>query len=80
MKKKKVKFLFHPKEQDLYAVFPVAFQHESDNMLVPCYSHVGQHSHCSGAYMNKSRPATKSEYSALKKELESLGYNLEILK
>ncbi len=47
---------------------------------VTCYQHVGQHSgadyhHC----MRTSRLAKESEYKNLKIEMESLGYNFNIL-
>lgn len=47
---------------------------------VTSYQHVGQHSsadykHC----LKSSRPATEKEYSDLKKEMESLGYNINVI-
>jgi hypothetical protein len=49
--------------------------------LIDSYMHVGQHSgaqyeHC----IEISRPATEEEYKDLKKELESIGYNLRAIK
>jgi len=48
---------------------------------VTTYQHVGQHS--TGDYnamLSYSRPATELEYTDLKAELESIGYNLKIVK
>lgn len=44
-----------------------------------CYSHIGQHSGCHPDYANECKPATPEQYADLKKELEGLGYNLEII-
>lgn len=50
-----------------------------DKNLRTCYSHIGQHSACHVDYAKESRPATPAEYADLKRELESIGYNLEII-
>jgi len=64
---------------DVFALFP----HDVANRFghVTSYEHVGQHStadynHC----MKMSKPANESEYKDLKKELENIGYNLNIVK
>ena len=44
-----------------------------------CYAHIGQHSACSPEYIKECRKATEQEYKDLAEELESIGYNLEIL-
>lgn len=44
-----------------------------------CYSHLGQHSACHPDYAKQCRKATPEQYQHLKEELESIGYNLEIL-
>lgn len=63
----------------VFALFP----HEVSTLdgCVTCYQHIGQHSsadyrHC----ISKSRPATAEEMADLKKELEGLGYNINIVK
>lgn len=43
-----------------------------------CYSHIGQHSACHPDYIRKMKKATPQQYQPLKKELESIGYNLLI--
>lgn len=64
------------------ALFPYieeGFRYQPSYIHVLSYMHVGQHSsadynHC----IKTSRPATEDEYKELKKELESLGYNLKV--
>lgn len=74
--KTKVQFLVNGK--DLFAFFP-------DDYAAPfgtyrtAYSHIGQHSACALEYAAQSRPASPAEYADLKSELESIGYNLEVI-
>jgi len=79
--KTKVKFLVNEtdkKNPDLFAYFPEEdFDRKGINKT--CYSHVGQHSSCGLIYAEQSRKATPEEYNDLKEELESIGYNLDIL-
>ena len=63
----------------VFALFP----HEVSTLdgLVNCYQHVGQHSsadynHC----INTSKLATAEEYADLKKEMESIGYKINVVK
>ena len=63
---------------DLFAFFPDE-KYNSDPNMFTSYSHIGQHSGCHLDYAKESRDATPEEYNALKLELESLGYNLEIV-
>jgi len=63
----------------IFALFPHDVADNKGN--VTSYQHVGQHStadynHC----IKTSRIATENEYKDLKKELECLGYNLNIIK
>jgi hypothetical protein len=47
---------------------------------VACYSHDGQHSGCAKEWYKHLRYATRAEYDALKRELESdFGYNFKVL-
>jgi hypothetical protein len=75
-----VKFLIHPTNGELIAYFPYmkygfnGYRHD----LKTCYAHVGQHSSCAPEYAKECRYAKETEYSDLKKELESLGYNLKL--
>jgi len=42
------------------------------------YMHNGQHVACNIDIENETVPATQNEYKYLKKELESIGYNLKV--
>jgi len=43
-----------------------------------CYARIGQHSECYDGMQRRKR-ATMDQYESLAKELEYIGYNLEIL-
>lgn len=63
----------------VYALMP----HEVStlNGLVTTYQHVGQHSSAEYRYcIAQSRPATPEEYKDLKEELESIGYDVNVIK
>ncbi len=70
---------------DIFAFFPSEIDSKKYNIktgetvFYTCYSHVGQHSGCALEYANESRTATAEEREPLIKELESIGYNLNIL-
>lgn len=77
--KTKVVFLINEREEsDLFAFFPEEDYNDISSLTKVCYAHVGQHSACVIYYAKESRVATKEEYSDLEKELESIGYNLEL--
>lgn len=77
-----VRFLYNEKTEDLFAYFPQHFYNKRTHGhgVRTCYSHVGQHSACTIEYAKESRVATPAEYADLKKELESIGYELRICK
>lgn len=81
-----VKFRYNEANKDLFAFFPqliASRNFTNDNGEYTkkfCYSSIGQHSACSLNYVKESRPATESEYTDLKKELESIGYTLRVCK
>jgi hypothetical protein len=79
---RKVKFLVHKWNGELYAFFPQLRYAPNGyrNDLKIAYSHIGQHSACAIEYVNESRYATESEYKDLKKELEGQGYELIVCK
>jgi hypothetical protein len=80
--KTKVKFLVNEREGepvDLFAYFPAEYWANFSHLTKTCYSHIGQHSACSTEYANESREATPEEYADLKAELESIGYDLQIM-
>lgn len=63
--------IFRKDSHEVTAVFP----DETDRGLYTCYAHVGQHGSCSYEWYRTTKPATESEYAALKRELESAPYN-----
>lgn len=66
-------------EEEIIALFPE--QEGSRIGLVGSYMHIGQHGDSDYfGMMDITRPAKPSEYFDLKKELESIGYNLKIVK
>jgi hypothetical protein len=71
------------KHGDFKGVVFALFPHEvsTPDGSVTFYTHVGQHG--SADYrgcISKSRMATEQEYADLKKEMESIGYDLNIVK
>jgi len=65
-------------ENTIFALFPHIKEH---NNSVLYYQHIGQHStadydHC----IKTSKLATENEYKNLFIELESIGYNLNVIK
>lgn len=75
--KTKVKFLIEKdSENDVWAFFPEEIAHD---YFLTCYAHIGQHSACHPDYAKECKEANYDQYSDLKKELESIGYKLEIL-
>jgi hypothetical protein len=80
-KEPKIKVLFLFEKDSLTEVF--AFFPEDDYNQVEgiktCYAHIGQHSACHIDYAAECKPAGPEHYQQLKEELESIGYELEIL-
>lgn len=74
--KTRTAFLYNAETEDLFAYFPDEI--ESNNRRL-CYSQIGQHSMCSLAYVANCTNAEPEQYKDLAKELEGLGYNLEII-
>lgn len=76
----KTKVLFYKVERDdILAVFPLE-PASLDPEEMMCYAHVGQHGGCVIAAVRGKALASPEEYKSLKKELEEVGYELEILK
>lgn len=73
-----VKFRYNKANNDLFAYFPQLRTNLANDFT--CYSHVGQHSSASPAYVRASDEATPEQYADLKTELESIGYTLKICK
>ncbi len=67
------------KDNTITAVFPYEISDYKGN--ITCYAHVGQHCQADYYYfIEKTVPALETEYIDLKIELESIGYNLRIIK
>jgi len=69
------KVVFLEEENDVLAVFPEILNDLSGN--ITCYAYVGQHRGASVEYCKTLQPA--EDFEDLKKELESIGYELEVL-
>ena len=84
----KVQFLIEKQEGELpcnvFAFFPEVHYysklHPAHNDNFSCYAHMGQHSNCHKEYAATCKEASPEQYKDLKAELESIGYNLEIVK
>ena len=66
------------KDGSILAVFP--YISYSGYNYVTCYQHIGQHGEMDWDYMLKTKPAAPEQYADLKAELESIGYNLKVIK
>jgi len=82
--KTKVLFLLEDKEDnEVFALFPAEHyyhkKHPDYNNVFTCHAHIGQHSSCHTDYQKECSPATPEQYKDLFNELESIGYNLEVL-
>ncbi len=73
-----VKFYKEP-DQSIMALFPKDQWNDISTQTVTCYAHIGQHSACHLDYLKECTIARKEEYEPLQKELESIGYKLQIL-
>lgn len=70
-------FLKDYDDGDIYAVFPGL---AATDVLVTCYDHHGQHSGCALWYCVECIEVTEpSEYADLAVELESRGYNIQVI-
>ena len=76
--KTKVAFRKFP-EGDVIAIFPDHLYGMPHGYYLS-YMHVGQHGDASPDLLKELEEATEQEYLDLKKELESIGYNLEVMK
>jgi hypothetical protein len=68
---------FRKLKGEIIAVFPYEIEGR-DTVL--SYQHIGQHGQDVWYINTFTRPASPSEYEPLKKELEQIGYNLDIIK
>ena len=75
--KTNVIFYYDKGSKDVFAYFPDMVEGWKTRLS---YAHIGQHSQCSIEYVKRLKKATKTDYIGLYNELESIGYNLNILK
>ena len=67
------------KEGDIIALFP--YEDCDDQGNCTSYQHYGQHGAADYSYCIRiTKPASPKEYGPLKKELENIGYELEVKK
>ena len=79
MKKQKetVQVIFRRfKDGEILALFP--YESTSGCDLVMSYQHIGQHSGADPLLVHDTNPATPEQYANLKRELEGIGYSLEV--
>lgn len=75
----KTRVIFRKFDGELVAIFPDE-PGTNDPSTCMSYSHDGQHGSCDPSYlMNATKQATSDEFETLKKELEGLGYHLEVI-
>ena len=76
-------FLMENTDEDtkqVFAYFPNMFYNrELYKTTFTSYAHIGQHSSCHVDYAKECTKATPAQYNDLKKELEGIGYKLNIL-
>jgi len=70
----RVKFVLYNSE--VLALFPDFAEYEKD--MITCYAHVGQHSNGHKSLMRR-KSVSESQYRDLKKELEMIGYKLQVI-
>lgn len=61
---------------DIIALLP---DHRSKDGFIDSYQTIGQHSCASASLINELEFATDEESTELKRELESIGYKLEVI-
>ena len=80
MKESATKVIFRMFNNEPIALFPEELG-TIDPYTCSSYAHIGQHSSATlDLIIDRSRPATESEYADLKAELEAIGYELAVCK
>ena len=64
---------------NVFAFFPKERYNRIEKDIFMSYAHIGQHSSCHSDYAKECKKATKKQYLELKKELENIGYELNVL-
>jgi len=77
MEKVKMDVQFRMSNDEVIAVFPYEIQGTD---FVGCYAHDGQHSVCRWDINQSTKQATAKQYEPLKRELESIGYIVNVVK
>ena len=78
MKTKKLNRLpviFRLLKDEVMAVFPTEIWSEYNETMLASYMHIGQHGPCSKNYKRFTKPAKRSQYLPLLRELKQIGYN-----
>ena len=65
-------------EGDIIALFPDELWDYEGN--ITCYQRIGQHGAASPELITELEAASPREFSVLKRELERIGYRLEVIK
>jgi pyruvate/oxaloacetate carboxyltransferase len=65
---------------EIIAVFPSLAGDPNPYATCLCYAHLGQHGAVALDYLQDTFPARTLEYYPLMKELESIGYDLQVAK
>lgn len=81
--KDRVIFKLTPGDRQVIAFLPdyqeIAFLPDyQEYTQIMCYMHMGQHGTASLEFYWECTPARPDQYAALKAELESIGYNLDV--
>lgn len=64
---------------EVIAIFVDKEYKKKSNGYYMSYMHIGQHGDCDPNLLNELEKANKDEYNSLKKELESLGYIVNVI-
>jgi len=68
-----------PEDNEIIVLFPHELWDNRGGII--SYMHIGQHGEAEySACMKNTKPAKENEYMPLYKELESVGYNLNVIK
>lgn len=81
MEKTRVLFvypLYQDQSREILALFPENTRIDRGHKLCGCYTHNDQHGEA-GYFRLRNKRATKEQYVSLARELENLGYNLDII-
>ncbi len=73
----KTKVIFRYIGREVVALFPD--EKNERNGLIMSYMHIGQHGEASTEWIKDGRKVSEKKYADLYKELESIGYNLEVV-